>query len=153
MCNIHPFNSEQIDDPVDELGAESMSQYESEEVKFTRLDEKQWAAIEAVLPRTVYTRNASADDARRFVEAALWVMATGRFWTELPEAVYGPWRKNYVRSNRWIYRGMWLTVINALGPDSELAVMISNYMNSQLERHRKFGRRNNFRDESGEPEN
>jgi len=118
---------------------------EHEESIYTRLDARQWAAIEAVLPRTVYTRNTDTEDARRFVEAALWVMATGRFWTELPQAVYGPWRKNYVRSNRWIYRGMWQSVIGALGPDCELSTMISRYVKTQVERHQKLGRRNDFR--------
>lgn len=113
----------------------------AEQHRFVRLTQAQWEAIEAVLPRTVYTRDASADVVRRFIEASLWIMATGRNWPDLPVEQYGSWRKNYVRANRWVFRGIWLTVLGALGPDCEWSALIGEHVRQQTRRKQRRDRR------------
>ena len=49
-----------------------------------RLNDLQWARVLAVLPGRVGVRAHNGGNARRFVEAVLWIARTGCPWRDLP---------------------------------------------------------------------
>ena len=65
-----------------------------------RMSAEEWAQMMQVLPGRIGARARHGGNARRFVEAVLWVAQTGAYWSDLPRG-YGPWHGIYVRFIRW----------------------------------------------------
>ena len=78
----------------------------------TRLDDRQWAKIEAILASRG-KRGRPPNDDRNFVEAVLWIHRTGAPWRDLPSE-FGSWKTVYSRFNEWSKRDVWTKVFNAL---------------------------------------
>lgn len=67
-----------------------------------------WARVEPLLP----TRGCPGDR-RLFVDAVLYVAATGAPWRDLPER-FGRWNSVWRRHARWAESGVWGRVLAAL---------------------------------------
>ena len=70
------------------------------------LDDDEWSAVLAALPALVSARARNGERTRAFVDAVLWIAATGRPWVRLSSSA-GPWHSVYVRFTRWAHEGLW----------------------------------------------
>jgi transposase len=75
------------------------------------LDDRQWAAIAALLPRN--QPGAHRQDDRRIISGIIHVLKVGCRWQDCP-AVYGPPTTIYNRFHRWARRGIWRYLFTAL---------------------------------------
>ncbi len=75
------------------------------------LTDKEWAAIEPVLPTDV--RGKERVDDRRVLNGIFWRLRTGAPWAEIP-ARYGPVTTCGNRFRRWRKRGVWDRVLAAV---------------------------------------
>ncbi len=75
------------------------------------LDDRQWAAIAALLPRN--QPGAHRKDDRRIISGIIHVLKVGCRWQDCP-AVYGPPTTIYNRFHRWARRGIWRQLFTAL---------------------------------------
>lgn len=98
-----------------------------------RMNDEQWSRVLAVLPGRVGVRASNGGNARRFVEAVLWMAHTKAYWSDIP-AEYGAWHAIYIRFGRWAHESIWPDVIRALGdlPETQLllARMVEKYLDS-----------------------
>lgn len=106
----------------------------------TQLSDRQWARIEAELPGRVGARAHNGGNARRFVEAVLWVAQSHAYWSDIP-ADYGHWHTIYIRFGRWCEEGLWPSVIAAMGAQPEaqaaLRVLVDRYSASVARRRER----------------
>src|SRR5580693_1221718 len=75
------------------------------------LDDRQWAAIEPLLPKN--QSGAHRQDDRRIISGIIHVLKAGCRWQDCP-AVYGPPTTIYNRFHRWAMRGLWRQLFEAL---------------------------------------
>jgi transposase len=75
------------------------------------LDDRQWAAIEPLLPKN--QPGARRKDDRRVLSGIIHVLKVGCRWQDCP-AVYGPSTTVYNRFHRWARRGLWHRLFEAL---------------------------------------
>ena len=75
------------------------------------LDDRQWAAIEPLLPTN--QPGARRQDDRRIISGIIHVLKTGCRWQDCP-MVYGPPTTIYNRFHRWAARGVWQGMFDAL---------------------------------------
>ena len=75
------------------------------------LNERQWSAIEPLLPRN--QPGARRVDDRRVISGIIHVLKVGCRWEDCP-SVYGPSTTVYNRFNRWSRRGLWQRLFEAL---------------------------------------
>ena len=75
------------------------------------LSDRQWAAIEPVLPKN--RPGARRVDDRRVISGIVHVLRVGCRWQDCP-AVYGPPTTVYNRFHRWSRQGVWFAVFEAL---------------------------------------
>lgn len=98
-----------------------------------RLNDEQWNKVLAVLPGRVGVRASNGGNARRFVEAVLWMAHTKAYWSDIP-CEYGAWHAIYIRFGRWAHEEIWMDVIRVLGelPETQmlLAGMVEKYLAS-----------------------
>ena len=70
------------------------------------LTEELWQQMGDVLPKRETTTGRPAVEARRIVDAMLWVMHHGISWRALPPR-FGPWQTIYARFRQWKATGIW----------------------------------------------
>ena len=75
------------------------------------LSDKQWAAIEPLLPKN--QSGAHRVDDRRVISGIVHVLKSGCRWQDTP-SVYGPPTTIYNRFHRWGARGVWRKLFQAL---------------------------------------
>ena len=75
------------------------------------LDDRQWAAIEPLLPKN--QPGARRKDDRRILSGIIHVLKVGCRWQDCP-ALYGPPTTIYNRFHRWARRGLWRRLFEAL---------------------------------------
>ena len=75
------------------------------------LDDRQWAAIEPLLPKN--QPGAHRKDDRRIISGIVHVLKVGCRWQDCP-SVYGPPTTIYNRFHRWARRGIWRQLFAAL---------------------------------------
>jgi transposase len=75
------------------------------------LSDRQWAAIEPLLPRN--QPGARRVDDRRVISGIVHMLRNGGRWQDCP-AVYGPSTTIYNRYHRWSQRGIWTGLLMAL---------------------------------------
>jgi transposase len=75
------------------------------------LDDRQWAAIEPLLPKN--QPGAHRKDDRRILSGIIHVLKVGCRWQDCP-ALYGPPTTIYNRFHRWARRGLWRRLFEAL---------------------------------------
>lgn len=83
------------------------------------ITDEDWERIRDLLPGKEGDPGRTAEDNRRFINAALWIARTGAPWEDLPER-FGKANTAFQRFNRWSKRGVWQRVFEALrDPDLE----------------------------------
>ena len=75
------------------------------------LDDRQWAAIEPLLPKN--QPGAHRKDDRRIISGIIHVLKAGCRWQDCP-AIYGPPTTIYNRFHRWAGRGIWRQLFTML---------------------------------------
>ena len=75
------------------------------------LDDRQWAAIEPLLPTN--QPGAHRKDDRRIISGIIHVLKVGCRWQDCP-VIYGPPTTIYNRFHRWARRGIWRRLFAAL---------------------------------------
>ena len=75
------------------------------------LDDRQWAAIEPLLPKN--QPGAHRKDDRRILSGIIHVLKVGCRWQDCP-ALYGPPTTIYNRFHRWARRGLWRRLFETL---------------------------------------
>jgi putative transposase len=78
------------------------------------ISDKDWEAIKDLLPGSQPHSRGPVTDNRLFINAVLYVAATGIPWRDLPPR-YGKWNTVYVRFRRWSVREVWKNVLKELG--------------------------------------
>lgn len=99
------------------LGPRAMSQWPI----MQRLDDQEWKRLVQVLPGRVGARARQGGNARRFIEAVLWVAQTGAYWSDLPRE-FGSWHGIYVRFIRWSQDGNWTEVLTCFDARDQRAL-------------------------------
>lgn len=96
-----------------------------------RLNDPQWAKVLEVLPGRIGVRASNGGNARRFVEAVLWMAHTRAYWSDIP-VEYGAWHAIYIRFGRWAHEGVWADVVKAMEqlPETQglLGSMVDKYL-------------------------
>ena len=96
-----------------------------------RLNDEQWARVVAILPGRIGVRASNGGNARRFVEAVLWVAHTHAYWSDIPPE-YGAWHAIYIHFGRWAHEDVWADVVNAMDgvPETQalLGAMVEKYL-------------------------
>ena len=82
------------------------------------LTEAQWQKVKDILPGKAGDRGRTAQGNRLFVNAVLWILRSGAFWSHLP-AHYGNWKTIHKRFSRWAKAGVWGKVFKILLADSK----------------------------------
>ncbi|HEX7804061.1 MAG TPA: transposase [Pseudoxanthomonas sp.] len=100
-----------------------------------RLDEPQWARVLAVLPGRIGARASNGGNARRFVEAVLWMAHTRAHWPDIPSE-YGAWHAIYIRFGRWAHEDVWEDVVKAMDELPETQVLLGNMVKKYMASHR-----------------
>lgn len=100
-----------------------------------RLNDSQWAQVLAVLPGRIGVRASNGGNARRFVEAVLWLAHTRAYWSDIPSE-YGAWHANYIRFGRWAHEGVWDDVIQALQELPETQALLGGMVEKYLASYR-----------------
>lgn len=103
-----------------------------------RLAEEEWKALMQALPGRVGARARHGGNARRFIEAVLWVAQTGAYWSDLPRE-FGSWHGIYVRFIRWAQDGNWQVVLARLDPQDpralDLHALVQRYLHRNNTKH------------------
>ena len=97
------------------------------------LDDRQWAAIEPLLPTN--QSGAHRKDDRRIISGIIHVLKIGCRWQDCP-ACYGPPTTIYNRFHRWSARGIWRRLFTALAEADTDLYMIDS---SVVKAHRSAG--------------
>ncbi|MBD9478818.1 transposase [Pseudoxanthomonas sp. PXM02] len=96
-----------------------------------RLTPEEWKQLMQALPGRVGARARHGGNARRFIEAVLWVAQTGAYWSDLPPE-FGSWHGIYVRFIRWAQDGNWAQVLAHFDPQDpralDLNALIQRYL-------------------------
>ena len=75
------------------------------------LNDRQWSAIEPLLPHN--QPGARRVDDRRVISGIVHVLRVGCRWEDCP-TIYGPPTTIYNRFNRWLRRGLWQRLFEAV---------------------------------------
>ena len=77
------------------------------------LTDKQWDAVEKLVPRSTARTGRPGRDPRLMLEGMLWILVTGAPWRDLPER-FGPWQSVYHHFRAWRRAGVFARIIEAL---------------------------------------
>ena len=103
-----------------------------------RLADDEWKVLMQALPGRVGARARQGGNARRFIEAVLWVAQTGAYWSDLPRD-FGSWHGIYVRFIRWAQDGNWEGVLACLDPQDpralDLHALVQRYLHRNNPKH------------------
>ncbi|CAN5831931.1 IS5 family transposase [soil metagenome] len=89
------------------------------------IKDEDWVRIKDLLPGQTEDPGVTAKDNRLFVNAVLWIAKTGAPWRDLPKR-FGLWNTVWKRFDRWVTKGVWLRVFEALkDPDLEWLILDS----------------------------
>lgn len=106
--------------------------------------DEEWAAIRSAASEVVLLRPVYDGNDRRFVNAALSVMVGDCYWTSLPAELFGDWRTNRSRNDRWIERGVWAHLAGRGAMAEEWARKIAERSHwHRCEKQRRATRRRN----------
>lgn len=103
-----------------------------------RLTADEWKSLMHALPGRVGARARHGGNARRFIEAVLWIAQTGAYWSDLPRD-FGSWHGTYVRFIRWAQDGNWSQVLAHFDAQDQRAldlhVLIERYLHRNNTKH------------------
>lgn len=112
------------------VGSRALSQWPITE----RLTAEEWKQLMNALPGRVGARARHGGNARRFIEAVLWVAQTGAYWSDLPRD-FGSWHGIYVRFIRWAQDGNWAQVLAHFDPQDQRALDLHALIERYLHRN------------------
>lgn len=112
------------------VGPRAISQWPITE----RLTAEEWKRLMHALPGRVGARARHGGNARRFIEAVLWVAQTGAYWSDLPRD-FGSWHGIYVRFIRWAQDGNWTQVLAHFDPQDQRALDLHALIERYLHRN------------------
>ena len=98
------------------------------------LRDEQWERIRDILPGKASDPGATARDNRLFVEAVLWIARTGAPWRDLPSE-FGNWHSTYTRFSRWVKKGVWQQLIEAVSDDPDLEALLIDSTIVRVQQH------------------
>ena len=100
----------------------------SESIHRHDISDAHWALLEPHLPGRAGCWGGVAQDNRRFINAAFWILRTGASWRDLPPS-YGGWKNTHRRFCRWRDRGIWEWLLEQLivEPDYEWLMINASY--------------------------
>lgn len=84
-----------------------------------KLTDDQWQKILPVLKTCPQIRLGAGRDARRFLEAVLWITRSGSQWRLLPPK-YGNWNSVYKRFDRWSTLGIFEKLFDHFSSDRDM---------------------------------
>ncbi len=88
-----------------------------------RLTDEQWQKILPILKTFPEIRLGAGRDARRFLEAVLWITRSGAQWRLLPKS-YGNWNSVYKRFDRWSRLGIFEKLFEHLSGNRDLEYLL-----------------------------
>lgn len=88
-----------------------------------KLTDDQWQKILPVLKTSPHIRLGAGRDARRFLEAVLWVTRSGAQWRLLPKE-YCNWNAVYKRFARWSQLGIFEKLFEHCSQDRDLEYLL-----------------------------
>jgi transposase len=89
-----------------------------------KLTDKEWQKILPVLKSCApEIRLGAGRDARRFLEAVLWILRSGAQWRLLPKE-YGNWNTVYKRFSRWSDAGVFEKLFKHFSSDRDLEYLL-----------------------------
>ncbi len=89
-----------------------------------KLTDKEWQKILPVLKSCApEIRLGAGRDARRFLEAVLWILRSGAQWRLLPKE-YGNWNSVYKRFARWSEAGVFEKLFEHFSADRDLEYLL-----------------------------
>ena len=100
-----------------------------------RLNDQQWAKVLEVLPGRIGVRASNGGNARRFMEAVLWMAHTRAYWSDIP-VEYGAWHAIYIRFGRWAHEGVWADVVRAMDELPETQALLGSMVDKYLATYR-----------------
>ena len=106
------------------------------------LNDRQWARIEAHLPRNL-TGPERGDD-RRIISGIIHMLQSGARWRDCPPE-YGPYTTIYNRFNRWAKRGRWTAMFEALARGKGRVVLSLDSTSIKAHRSASGGKGGNVR--------
>jgi transposase len=74
------------------------------------LTDKQWQAVEPLLPRSTARTGHPPSPRRLMLDGIFWVLATGAPWRDLPER-FGPWQTVYEYFSNWRRSGVFAAIV------------------------------------------
>jgi transposase len=77
------------------------------------LTDEQWELVEPLMPLSTARTGRPVRSQRLMLDAAMWILATGAPWRDLPER-FGPWQTAYHHFNLWRRSGVFAKVVEAL---------------------------------------
>lgn len=86
--------------------------------RLVRLNNGQWARIQALLPLASKKGGRPRKPDRSMVEGMLWILRPGAPWRDLPSA-YGPWKSVYTRFSRWSASGVLALLFESLARERD----------------------------------
>ncbi len=84
------------------------------------LSDEEWAVIEPLLPSG--GRGPKRKDDRPILNGIFYIIRTGAPWCDLPDR-YGPRTTVYNRYARWVRRGIWKLIFDALAQDGDESLL------------------------------
>lgn len=103
-----------------------------------RLTPEEWQVLLHRLPGRIGARARHGGNAKRFIEAVLWIAQTGAYWSDLPRG-YGSWHGIYVRFIRWSQDGNWTEVLACLSVEDprrrDMQALVDRYLARNNTKH------------------
>jgi len=84
------------------------------------LRDDQWEVLREFVPGGRKGKRGPRSDARRFLDAILWLARSGARWRDLPEDRFGPYQTAKRRYYRWIEMGVFDRIFEVVANDPDL---------------------------------
>nr|CAM76911.1 transposase [Magnetospirillum gryphiswaldense MSR-1] len=84
------------------------------------LRDDQWDRLREFVPGGRKGKRGPRSDARRILDAILWLARSGARWRDLPEDRFGPYQTVKRRYYRWIEQGVFDRIFAAVSSDPEM---------------------------------
>ena len=114
---------------------ESRSEAEGKQaMSRTILNDAQWAMMEPHCLGRKSDPGRTGSDARKFVEAVLWIARTGAPWRDLPKE-FGHWATVFKRFRRWLASGVFQRMFDAVSDDPDMEYAMVDGTIAKVHRH------------------
>ena len=98
------------------------------------MTDAQWERIEPHCLGKARDPGRTGGDARRFLEAVLWIARTGARWRDLPQDL-GKWNTVFKRFRHWVKADVFKRIFEALSDDPDLEYAMIDGSIVKVHRH------------------